>query len=87
MDSSASLTLLEVNRVPLDALDPGAANLGRISGKKLGVPEYRLQHIRSPRERGSGRAPPDGSRRRELPDREEDPSPIAGGWKGWKQHE
>ena len=48
--SSAGLAALEVNGIPLDALDPGPANLGRISGKKLGVPEYRLQHIRSPTE-------------------------------------
>jgi len=87
MDSSASLTLLEVNRVPLDALDPVAANPGRIGGKELSGLEYGLQHFRPPTERGTGRAPPDGSRRRELPDREEDPSPMTGGWKGWTQHE
>ena len=58
MDSSASLAALEVNGIPPNALERGAANLGRISGKKLGVPEYRLQHIRSPTERGTGRAPP-----------------------------
>jgi hypothetical protein len=48
--SPASLAALEINGIPLDALDPGAANLGRISWKNLGVPEYRLQHIRSPTE-------------------------------------
>ena len=47
--SSANRAALEVNR-PLDALHPGAANQGRITGKKLDVPEYRLQHIRSPTE-------------------------------------
>src|SRR5664279_467504 len=81
MVASGSLTALEVNG-PLDALHPGAASLGWIAGRELGGLESVLRHIRSPTERGTGRAPPDSSRRREPPDREEDPSAVTTGrWK------
>ncbi len=81
MDSSSSLAALEVDGL-LDALYRGPANLGRITGRALGGLESSLRHIRSPTERGTGRAPPDSSRRREPPDREEDPSAVTTGrWK------
>jgi hypothetical protein len=79
--SPANRAALEVNG-PLDALRPVAATQGRTTGKKLDVPEYLLQHIRSTKERGTGRAASDSSRRREPPDREEDPSAVTmGRWK------